>query len=219
MSLPWAVPVDVGREEAADAARRELAKAIYAEGRPSLPQRILSWVVGHVLDAINALTSATPGGAVGLLALIAVVVVVVIVVTRRVGRLRAGGVVDVPVFVGQPRSAAAYRAAADAAAAADDWDEAVRQRFRAVVRSLEERDILEPRPGRTADEAAAEAARAMPACATGLRMAARSFDDIAYGSQARDQAADAALRALDHQLATTRPALDGFDRVDRVEAR
>ena len=208
MSLRWDVPIDVGRDEAADAARRELAKAIYAEGRPSLPQRVLSWVVQHISDAIGALASATPGGAVGLIALLAVLVVVVVVVTRRVGGIRTSGAVDVPVFVGRLRSAAAYRAEADAAAAAGDWDEAVRQRFRAVVRSLEERDIHDPRPGRTADEAAAEAARAMPACAPGHRLAARSFDDVAYGSQARDQAADAALRALDQQLATTRPALD-----------
>ena len=202
------VPVDVGRQEAAEAARRELAKAIYAEGRPSLPQRILSWVVQRVADIISSLASVAPGGFVGLVALLVIVAVVVIVIARRTGRLRRAETADLSVFVGRLRSAAEYRAAADTAAARGDWDEAVRQRFRAVVRSLEERDILDPRPGRTADEAAADAARAMPSCAVGLRAAARSFDDVAYGSQARDQRSDAALRDLDKQLAATRPAHD-----------
>jgi hypothetical protein len=151
--------------------------------------------------------SHTPGGVVSLLGLLVVVGLVVLVIARRVGPLRPGVLADVPLFVGRQRSAAQYRASADAAAAAGDWDEAVRQRFRAVVRSLEEREILDPRPGRTADEAAADAGRAMPSCADGLRAAARSFDDVAYGGRARDQGADADLRELDRRLAATRPLL------------
>lgn len=205
MSLPLVVPIDVGRAEAADAARRELAKAVYDDARPSLPQRILEWVIGKIQDLFSSLAGATPGGYVGLVVLLLLVALVVAVIIWRVGRPRRTATAEVPLFVGRVRSAAEHRAAADAAAAAGDWDEAVRQRFRAIVRSLEERDVLEPRPGRTADEAASVAAVAMPSCAAGLRAAARSFDDIAYGYRARDQRSDRDLRELDEQLAATRP--------------
>jgi hypothetical protein len=208
VSWPVQVPIDVGRQEGADAARRELSKAIYGDARPSIPQQFLNWVVRTISDAINALVGAAPGGIASVLALVAVIVVVVIVVTRRVGRLRRSETADVPVFVGRLRSAADYRAAADAAAAEGNWDEAVRQRFRAIVRSLEERDVLDPRPGRTADEAAAEAARAMPTCAQGLRAAATSFDDVAYGNRPRDLRSDSDLRELDRQLQSSRPIHD-----------
>lgn len=60
------------------------------------------------------------------------------------------------------RSAADHRTAAEAHAAAGRWTEAVQERMRAVVRSLEERTLLDPRPGRTADEAAAEASVSLP---------------------------------------------------------
>ncbi len=208
MSWLLDVPVDVGRGDAAAAARRELSKAVYADARPSIPQLVLTWVLKKIAELLSRAVSVAPGGALGLVALLAILALVAVVVLRRVGRLRRAETDDVPVFVGRPRSAAEYRATADAAAAQGDWDEAVRQRFRAVIRSLEERDVLDPRPGRTADEAASDAARAMPSCAVGLRAAARSFDDVAYGHRPRDQRSDAELRELDRRLAATRPLLD-----------
>ena len=79
------------------------------------------------------------------------------------------------------RTAAQLRADADAAAARGDWRSAVIDRFRAVVRSLEERVVLDVRPGRTADEAAAVAGLRFPAEADALRRGARLFDDVCYG--------------------------------------
>ena len=61
--------------------------------------------------------------------------------------------------------------------------------MRAIVRSLEERTLLDPRPGRTADEAAAEAGRPLPRHADRLRAAARTFDDVTYGGRTADEAA------------------------------
>ena len=51
----------------------------------------------------------------------------------------------------------------------------------AVIRGLEERTILDRRPGRTADEAAAAAASALPPLATELTFAAELFDAVTYG--------------------------------------
>ena len=47
------------------------------------------------------------------------------------------------------RSAAELRALAEAAAARGDWDEALVERFRALVRALDERTILTVSPGTT----------------------------------------------------------------------
>jgi hypothetical protein len=79
--------------------------------------------------------------------------------------------------------------------------------MRALVRALEERALLDLRPGRTADEAAAEAGRALPEHADRLAAAARTFDDIAFGERAADRAAYDGLVALDRALAATRPVL------------
>ena len=107
-------------------------------------------------------------------------------------------------FSGRARTAAEHRAAADAHAAAGEWADAVRERLRAVVRSLEERAVLDQRPGRTADEAAAEAGAALPAVAAELRRAARLFDDVWYGGRAAGPESDAALRAVDEQVRAAR---------------
>jgi hypothetical protein len=120
---------------------------------------------------------------------------------RRASRARA----STEVFVDDARTAAELRAGADAHAAAGRWREAVLDRFRAVLRSLEERAVLAERPGWTADEAAEEAALALPTRAGDLRRASRLFDDICYGDvQARPED-DAWLRTVDDAVRDTRP--------------
>ncbi len=197
------VPVDIGRDEAAAAARSELAKPVYGAHRPSLAEQLYRWIGDLVSRAFDAVVSVAPGGVVGLVVLAMVVVLVVVVVRWRVGPLQRAAAQDRSVFVGAVRSAAQYRADADRAAAAGNWDEAVRQRFRALVRALEERDVLDPRPGRTADEAAAEAALVLTGAAAALASAARTFDDVAYGGLHAEPDADRRLREVDRLVATT----------------
>jgi hypothetical protein len=197
------VPVDIGRDDAAAAARDELSRPEYAAHRPSLTQQVVDWVwhvLGRILDAI---TSVAPGGVVGLVVIALVLALVVVVVAFRVGPLRTRAGADRVVFGGVTRSAAEHRADADRAAAAGDWDEAVRQRFRGLVRALEERDVLDQRPGRTADEAAADAARSMPASSSELAWAARRFDDVAYGGEHATGADYRRLATLDETAART----------------
>lgn len=107
------------------------------------------------------------------------------------------------------RSAADHRATADAHAAAGRWTEAVQERMRAVVRSLEERTLLDPRPGRTADEAATEAAVSLPEHGDDLRAAARAFDDVTYGGRTGDPDTYDRLRTLDLTLERAKPLLTG----------
>lgn len=219
MRLPLQVPIDIGRDAAAAAARSELSKLVYAQQRPSVEQRVIRWLVDRVTGAIGAVAGVAFGSLLGMAVLLGLLAVVVAVVVRRTGPMRGSATQETAMFVGRPRSAAEYRAAADAAAAVADWDEAVRQRFRAVVRALEERDVLDPRPGRTAGEAASEASLALPSCAQGLAAAAHSFDDVAYGGRAQDEQADEALRNLDSRLAAARPVHEPADLPSALASR
>lgn len=79
--------------------------------------------------------------------------------------------------------------------------------MRAIVRCLEERALLDPRPGRTADEAAAEAGRSLPGHEIPLRAAARNFDDVTYGGRTADQQTYLTVQALDRDLENAKPLL------------
>ena len=79
--------------------------------------------------------------------------------------------------------------------------------MRAVARRLDERALLDPRPGRTADELAAEAGRLLPELAADLRAGARIFDDVAYGSVRADAARAEQLRRLDERVEAAKPVV------------
>lgn len=82
-------------------------------------------------------------------------------------------------------AAAEHRAAAENAAAHRDYDRALRERFRAVLRALEQGGTLPVRRSRTAQETADDATTALPLeQSTELHPAARSFDEVVYGGRA-----------------------------------
>ncbi|MCT7357033.1 DUF4129 domain-containing protein, partial [Streptomyces sp. 15-116A] len=58
---------------------------------------------------------------------------------------------------------------------------------------------------RTADEAAAEAGRALPAHTDRLHAAARAFDDVTYGGRTATEESYRSIAALDRDLERTRP--------------
>lgn len=77
-----------------------------------------------------------------------------------------------------------HRAAAEHAAARGDYDTALRERFRAVLRGLEQRGMLEVRRSRTARETSDEAAAALPPeLSDELHPAAGAFDEVVYGGR------------------------------------
>jgi len=202
--LAAGVPVEPDADEARRWLVDELTKPEYATD-PSLLQRFIDWVVG----LFDGLRSPDLGGPwVALWVLVAVVVVAAVAYwvagPVRLSRRRAG---STAVLQDDTRSAAELRAAADAAAAAGDWSTAVLERFRAVVRALEERTLLDPRPGRTAWEAAEVAGERLPDVAAGLARGAHLFDDVAYGKVEVGPDADAFLRELDAVAAASRPVL------------
>lgn len=202
-----APPLTVPRDPAREAAERELSKRIYHENDPSWYQRALDAFWEWLGKLFGAASTATPGGTLGLLVIAVAVLAVLGALWWRLGRPRRTPTAPAALFDDRPRSATEHRATAGTHAAAGRWNEAVQERMRAVVRSLEERALLDVRPGRTADEAASEAGRPLPAHADRLRAAARDFDDVTYGGRQARQDTYQRLAALDDDVQRARPRL------------
>ncbi|MFD6170764.1 DUF4129 domain-containing protein [Streptomyces coeruleorubidus] len=200
-------PLTTPRDPAREAARRELSKRMYHEDDPSLFQRALDAFWEWLDKLFNAASSATPGGALGLVVIILAVVAVLAALWWRLGTPRRQPTSSATLFDDRPRSAADHRAAAEAHAAQSHWNQAVQERMRALVRALEERALLDARPGRTADEAAAEAGRALPTHTDRLRAAARDFDDVTYGGRSATEQSYHRIAELDRDLERTKPQL------------
>lgn len=208
-ALAWSpgggTPV-VGRLQGQRLARTELSKAIY-HPHESLAQRLLD-AVNRLLNDLYAAGQSFPGGWWSVVALAALTALAVTLVLARLGPLASahrepGQVVP----GGRPLSAADHRQRAARLASAGEYAEAILEAVRGIARQLEERGVLSPRLGRTADEIAAEAGLALPAEAAALQDAARLFDDICYGERPGTAAGYALVRDLDTRLQSARPAL------------
>ncbi|MFI2296683.1 DUF4129 domain-containing protein [Isoptericola sp. NPDC019571] len=202
VDVPATVPVDPDRETAHRWLLEELSRPEYST-QPSLLERLLTWL-GDLFDGLTLGEGRFP------LAFVVVVVVVLVAALAwwvagpvRLARRRRRSVV---VLDGDERTAAELRASADDAAARGDWSAAVLDRFRALVRSLDERVVLDERPGRTAQEAAHDAATRLPVVTAELHDAARLFDDVCYGTLPAGPEDDRRLRDLDERVRGLRPA-------------
>ncbi len=200
---PLDVPIDLGREEAQRLARLELAKPAYSNQDPWI-QRVMSWIIERVGQLLDNLGGTSPLGWFGILGIAVIVVLVVVVIRRRTGGLGQGAA-PASLFDGAARSATEFRREAARYAESGAWAEAVRARLRAVVRDLEERGLVDAQPGRTADEIARDAGRALPSVSADLRLGARLFDDVWYGGRTADASTYARLVAVDDAVASARP--------------
>ena len=196
--------IDIDRDAAHQAAQIELGKPIYS--KDSAAQQFVDWV-NELLYRLLDKTSSIPGGwltTTVLLILLAIAVVVAIHVARRIMRTNRRG--DSPLFEAAPLTAAQHRATAESFAAQGDWTAAIRHRLRAVARQLEETHVLEPAPGRTANELARDAGAALPHLAGELSQAATAFNDVTYGERPGTQAAYQMIADLDDHLRSRPPA-------------
>jgi len=190
--------IDIDRDTAHEAAQRELDKPIYPKG--AIGQRIHEWI-HELLYRIVEKGSSVPGGwlTITVLAMLLIAAVVVAIrIARRTIRTRAAG--DYHLFEAGQLTAAQHRAIAERFAAEGDWAAAIRHRLRAVARGLEESGTLEPLPGRTAGELAADAAARLPALTADLSRSASAFNDITYGAIPGTRAAYQLIVDLDGQL-------------------
>jgi hypothetical protein len=190
--------IDVDRDTAHQAAQRELDKPIYPKG--SLTQRVYEWIHDLLFRLIEK-GSSVPGGWFTLSVLF-VLLIVAIVVAIRIARLtirtHRGG--DYQLFDTSQLSADQHRAIAERFAVEGNWAAAIRHRLRAVARSLEEARVLEPAPGRTANELANDTGARLPHLASELSQAATAFNDVAYGDRPGTPAAYQLIADLDEHL-------------------
>jgi hypothetical protein len=199
MRVPSDVPVDLTREQAQRLAELELADPAYRAAQPGLVERAIRWLVEWVQRVADRAAEAAPGGWLGILGLVLLIVIAVLFIRWRIGPVsRAAGLT----FTVDPgTSAAQYRAHADELAAAGQWEEAISQRMRALVRSSQERGLIDAHPGWTADEVATEVGRRVPDTLAALDAAARTFDEVRYGGRPGSPAAYRAVADADDRVA------------------
>ncbi len=193
------------RDGARDAAREELSKGVYQAERPSLLSQIINKLLTLINEGLHKGSDAAAGGVPGLVVLALLIVVIVVVVRMKTGPLARRTRVGDP-FGGfdRPVSPDEHRRRADEHAAAGRLAEAVRERLRAIIGDLEERAVIEPRLGRTADEAAAEAGAVLPGAAGDLHRAARIFDDVWFGRLPATTEMVAEMRRIDRSVQAAR---------------
>ncbi|HXF02934.1 MAG TPA: DUF4129 domain-containing protein [Arthrobacter sp.] len=204
-----AAPLTPDPEEARELLVRELAKEEYQDARPGVLESALKGILDWFTELISQLNGFSPNLGMLILVLAALLLIgaaVWVIKPRRNARRRAAA----EIFdAAAPLTADEHRHNSREAAARGDWDTALAERFRALVRSMEERVVLDPQPGRTADEAAAGIAAAFSTEAGRLRTAANRFDSVRYGKVPASRDDVERLAALDDSLAAASPAAAG----------
>jgi hypothetical protein len=213
--VPLDIPVRIGGEEARRRAVDELAKAKYG-GLPDWADQLLNRlgrVLDRIVEAALRFVFGSAGGGAGIspgfvLAVVLLLVAIGLVVWKvglpRWRRRSRDAAVDLDASV----PAADYRHLAGQHAEQGDWRAAVRDRFRALVRELEVRTILEVRPARTAWEAAHAATRLLPGCRDDLRTAAEDFSAVMYGERRADKALYRRMAEIDGRVTTAADTVD-----------
>lgn len=178
-------------ERDADDARRAidaiLARREFDEDQRTWLERARDWVFERIGDLIDALSGAGSGGAGTLVAwavalvLTGLAVWLAVRLTRTWSRTPPSPALPAP---GARRSAADWRADAEAAEAAGDWRLALRCRYRALVADLAARGLVEEVPGRTAGEYRRQVDRNVPGAAPDFSGATELFEAAWYGGRA-----------------------------------
>lgn len=207
--LPVDVPATPDADSARQAAEHELSKPVYSD-QPSLVEMILTWLNEHLhpADLIPGLP-AWASWAIVITVFITLIGSLLYVLTRvslarRARRARTG-------LFDDARDAASLIRAADAAATRGDYATAVVERFRAIIRSLDERGLVEDYPGMTAQEASVLAATALPDLAGAFHQAGNLFDAVRYGEVVSTPEQDDWMRDLASRVDAARaprPAAD-----------
>ncbi|MEV7661001.1 DUF4129 domain-containing protein [Paenarthrobacter sp. NPDC089316] len=203
-------PVTPDREEARRWAVEELSKPQYPDAQPGWFEKL--W--RDFLDWLSSLEGDGPGSdanfalPVIVVLAVALIIVAVVLVRPRLNARRASRKEDI-FGADSTMDAEGYRKRASTAADDGDWTAAVVDQFRALVRSAEERDIIDVRAGRTADEASAQLGQFFSPAQKRLDAAARLFDAVRYGDQGATRADYESTRDLDAELLTMKPDFAG----------
>jgi hypothetical protein len=164
-----------------EAVREVLSRPEFRPPERSLLERAVDGVLEMIGRLLSALGGSGAGSVVGLLLLALVLVGVGVLAARFSRGLTPSPEVAAAVPQGRRRSAAEWRAEADALERAGAFREAVRSRYRALVADLAARGLVEEVPGRTAGEYRREVGRAVPAAASDFAGATELFEVAWYG--------------------------------------
>jgi len=200
MSPPLVPDADEARRQLAD----ELANPVYADVQNWISdqfRKLVDWLVGDPSPA-GSLSSGQLAALV-----ITLVGIAAVVIWFSTGGVRAERRLRGAVFSDEERTAEQLRTDAARRAAADEWSAATVGLFRAMIRSLAERVIIEEFGGMTAHEAAAQAAPRLPGLAGRVTGAAEVFDALAYGHRPGSARQYQEMLELDAEVARTRPVL------------
>ena len=199
-------PATPDADEARRAAGRELSRPIYHDHH-DLWDRIWSWIREHfdassMVPGVPAWVSTT----IVVLVVATVIALLILLLTRFSSARRVTTPPSLSVFT-DDRDANALTRAADAASAQADFATAVVERFRAIIRSLDERGIIDEYPGMTALEAATLTHQALGEhrLVAPLLEAAHLFDAVLYGRVVSTRSQDQRMRELADQMATVAP--------------
>ena len=206
---PAEPPLEPLPDEARDWLIVELAKPEYQAAKPTLIDMIGQAIRDWLATLFTGSAGAPPLAAILVtLAIVTGIVVVAIVVSGPPRANRRSARTDTLFGVEEARTAAAMRADAEAAARRGDWSAAIADRYRAIARSLTERDVVHAMPGTTAREFATLAAAAFPSESGRLDRAAAAFDDVRYLGRRGGEPEYRELAELDARLAAARPVLE-----------
>ncbi|OLL15109.1 DUF4129 domain-containing protein [Actinomyces oris] len=196
-------PATPDAAEGRRAAGRELSRPIYHDHH-DLWDRIWSWIrelfdAGSMVPGVPSWVSTT----IVVLVVAAGIALLILLLTKFSSARRVATPPSLSVLT-DDRDAATLTRAANAASARADFATAVVERFRAIIRSLDERGIIDEYPGMTALEAAALTHRALGEhrVVAPLHEAAHLFDAVLYGRVVSTSAQDQQMRELADQMAT-----------------
>jgi hypothetical protein len=168
-------------EQVREAVREVLSRPEFRPPERSLLQQAFDWVLEMVGRLLSALGGSGAGGIVGLVLLALVLAGVGVLVARFSRGLTPSPEVAAAVPGRAGRTAAEWRAEAEAHERAGAWREAVRSRYRALVADLAARGLIDEVPGRTAGEYRREVGRTLPAASTDFAGATELFEVAWYG--------------------------------------
>lgn len=167
----------------------------------SLLERIVSWF-GDLFSKITFGLGGGPGflgNLVSLAVIAGIVVVLVLIVRSLLGRARLPKPTtgdELTIELEEGRDASDWRSDAERFEAAGQWSEAMRARYRELVRSLVDDGVLADLPGRTTGEYRGEFVRARPTHAESFIELTELFEAVWYGGVETDAADNQRFRLL-----------------------
>jgi hypothetical protein len=205
------LPIAVGPPEPGpvnDQVRRIMSGGAY-DYTPSVLQRFLDWIGGFFDDLFNV--GVGGGGAFGggiggvvawlmIAAAVAAIVAVIVVAVRQRRRSTRAEVERGIAEVEHRRPASDWRRDAEAHEAAGEWKDAMRARYRELVRTLVDRRQLPDVAGLTTGELRGELAATTPDASVPFDVASSLFEVAWYGDRPTGVAENQQVRAAAEQV-------------------